>query len=304
VRIAVWKTGHEIADTVAQAVAEGFDGELCDLQNLAAYSKNPNQIIQYYEIDSCLSGIYSQWDVHLAYGILRGADSVFKRIFHWFNIDRGYFNPSHYDGYYRISYKGTQAKYDADFSITSEYHGELQPVRKRTYAGRILICPPTEHVCQFFGIDSEKWLSNARFMAMSDAAANYETRLKGDTRPIDWDNVKAIITFNSSVGWQALINGIPCLSDTTHSVVGSYYNAKSIDEAVELLHSKPRKPLLDFMASHQFTLAEIRQGLAWPLVNYYLTKYSSGLIRAKQLPPQYASTPSGSALKTRFQSNT
>ncbi len=275
-KIAVWKTGHEIADTVAQALAEGFDAELRDLRNLAPYSTNPNQIYQYHEISAVLKEIYNQCDVNIAYGILRGADDVFKKSNHWFNIDRGYFAPGHYDGYYRISYRGTQAKYDPAFPITKEYQGELKPVRPYDKSKPVLICPPTEHVAKFFGLKlySDRLIETDWELAHTQACFKkniaVHVRCKGSGGPINWDDYSACITFNSSVGWQALINGIPCISDPLHSVVGSYYDTISIDSAYEMLKNKPRKPLLDLMCSHQFTLSEICQGLAWPLIRHYL----------------------------------
>src|SRR4051812_36204771 len=95
-KICVWKTGHEIADTVADALAEGLNG-IC------------------FSTDSKKDCDFSAFDAHVAYGILRGNAEVFrgcdKAGVPWFNVDRGYLNPSHYDGYYRISYRGTQASW-------------------------------------------------------------------------------------------------------------------------------------------------------------------------------------------------
>jgi hypothetical protein len=283
-KLAVWKTGHEIADTVAQSLAEGFDAEIYNTSAWEAVRDNSK---------------WQGYDAHIGYGILRGMSDVFRACEAtnrpWHNCDRGYFNPSHYDGYYRISYKGTQARYDVAYPIIRSYEGELKSPRKDDPSKPILICPPTDAVCEFFGVGQWSWRI---------AQAAWEPcpiiRNKGDPNPINWDDYRAVITFNSSVGWQALINGIPCLSDPTHSVVGSYYNTKSIDECIEMFNTRPRKPLLDFMASHQFTLAEIRQGLAWPLLKHYLS--SSDGIQESQLQHPSASTPSGSALKHRFQS--
>lgn len=274
-KIAVWKTGHEIADTVAQALAEGIpNAEIKDTRFNASDTK--------------------EFGAHIAYGILRGTADIFKANQCYIHVDRGYFHPGHYDGYYRISYKGTQAKYDAAFLISKEYDGQLEPKRRYDRSKPVLVCPPTLAVDTFFELGAWiDWLPDNRIM-----------RDKGDTKPIPWDDISAVITFNSSVGWEALRRGIPCLSDPTHSVVGSYYNTKSIDECIELFHSRSRKPLFDLMASHQFTLAEIRKGVACPLIQHYLKKHPSSVTSAgipeNPSPPVSLSTPSGNVPQNRF----
>src|ERR1051326_2634673 len=96
--IAVWRTGHEIADRVAESLVKGLNGISLDCR--------------YYNMPSLPDG----YDANIAYGILRDTGEVFKASEEdgkpWFNVDRGYFKPSHYDGYYRISCRGTQQTFD------------------------------------------------------------------------------------------------------------------------------------------------------------------------------------------------
>lgn len=236
-KIAIWKTGHEIADTVAEALREGIpDASCCD-----------TRIEGMVERCGC--------DIHIAYGILRGTEKVFRTGNHWFNVDKGYFGASHFDGTYRISYKGTQYRFPP----------VVRHVEKKILPGTALICPPTEHVCQFFGIDLDVWLSVMKAKCIQ-AGLCYEVRPKGYPYPINFKKYCLVVTFNSSVGWQALQAGVPCLSDTQHSVVGSYYNTKCIDELFGLWESMPTEPLFDEMRKHQFTLSEIKQGIACNLI--------------------------------------
>lgn len=275
-RISVWKTGHEIADTVAQSLAGGLNGEIRDTRDY-----------EYSELNG--------YDAHIGYGILRGTGDIYRRCEairkEWLHLDRGYFEPHHFNGYYRISHKGTQAKYDPAFPITNEYEGELLPWRKDNKSKPVLICPPTNHVMAFFGMPG--W--NSRYFGN-----DYVMRIKGDPNPINWEDYRAVITFNSSVGWEALRRGIPCISNPLHSVVGSYYDTISIDNLIEMVKSKPRKPLFDFMSSHQFTLDEIRKGDAWPLIKHY-TSLSDG-IHAKQSVQMSQPTASDAAPRQTFNS--
>ena len=271
-KIAVWKTGHEIADTVADALAEGFNASVYD------------------------TACPGQEEYNIGYGILRNMDQVFRHSKHWFNVDRGYFGPGHFDGYYRISYKGTQAKYDPEFPITKEFVGELAPIRAYDKLKPILVCPPTDAVRKFFNIADD---ALSLITTKCPSGCDVIVREKGAVYPINWDDCSAVVTFNSSVGWEALRRGIPCLSDPLHSVVGSYYNTKSIDEAIDLMHIKPRKPLFDFMSSHQFTLAEISMGLAWPLIQNYTC--SSVGTEERRLHQMSQPILSAGALKHHFQ---
>lgn len=235
-------TGHEIADTVSQSLIRGF-------------------------------GSANESDAFIGYGILRGMDKQFEKYNHWFNVDRGYFNPGHFDGYYRISYKGTQAKWhDGISKKPGEFN--LKPIVRRE--GYVLVCPPTEAVRQFYGIGNHIEISPL-------IPRDCRIRNKGDTNPIDWDNIHAVITFNSSVGWEALRRGIPVLSDHNHSIIGSYYKETDLDKLIENFYSMPdtRLELFEAMNAHQFTLEQIARGEAWGLINHYL----SGSATTHEKPP-------------------
>lgn len=281
-KIAVWKTGHEIADTVADALAEGFNAES--------------------KITS--SGMLSSpRAVNIGYGILRGMAEVFrmegvsesdKR---WFNVDRGYLNPGHYDGYYRISYKDTQAKWHDGIPRKPI---DIKLESWCTHGDYVLICPPTDPVCEFFGINLNNWIKTA-----SNINGPSIVRTKNTAASLNFHlaHAKAVITFNSSIGWQALQRGIPVLSDVNHSLIGSYYKCSDLQSLTDKLSSLPdtRLEIFEAMAAHQFTLAEIRQGKAWELINHYLTS-SSVMTAGKPSPLMSVSIPSPNAPIPSYQS--
>lgn len=271
-RIAIWKTGHEIADTVAEALAEGLNGDIF-------FASNSN------------SFTFSNDTVSIAYGILRDTDKVFRQTSdeeykgHWFNVDRGYFNPGHFDGYYRISYCGTQAKWHEGIP-RKPIDINIEPWRKT--GNYVLICPPTEHVCEFFGVDRQQWIDNACKQSVTSIIRTKET-----SQPLEHQlaHCKAVITFNSSVGWKALQMGIPVLSDVNHSIIGSHYGAETLEKLTKVLQEScdSRFELMEAMNAHQFTLDEIRQGKAWDLINHYLSSSVSTI--EKPLQPMSALTP-------------
>lgn len=278
-RIAIWRTEHEISVAVAKACHEGFGG---NSQHAGAWD----------------DGLIKLYDAHIGYGILRGMGDVMKaceaanKLF--FHLDRGYLNPGHYDGYYRISYHGTQARWHEGIP-RKLVDIKLEPIRKDDPSKPILVCPPTEYVSDFFGLDW--WVE-----AGSDD--KHVWRQKGDPSPIDWDRYRAVITFNSSVGWKALQMGIPVLSDVNHSLIGSFYKTDNLNLLLENFHAHEdnRLQVFEAMAAHQFTLSEIKQGKAWPLIKHYLSTLAG--IPENQSLLQSANIPLENGLKYRFQSPT
>lgn len=278
-KIAVWRTGHEIADTVVEAVYEGLKLPIrygkCSVDQFTtdmAYNQNVIEVP----------------DIHIGYGILRGMDKVFKACAKagkpWLNIDKGYFNPGHYDGYYRVSLCGTQQttgldKLGPDYARLAALGIEI--CRNHSRLGYTMLCPPTLHVANFFDIDDdEQW----KYEAVQDLIyedVKFITRYKGDEHPINWDRLGCVRTFNSSVGWDALRQGIPVTSDPDHSIVGAYQ--KMVAKEINMDYDERRK-LFAIMAGLQLSLDEMRSGKLWPLIQRLLQS-TSDLTPEKQLLP-------------------
>lgn len=232
----ILKTGHEIADTVAAALEEGLYGTL----------------------DRILPSM------PIGYGILRGTAEEFKKAKNYIHLDRGYFKPSHYDGYYRVSLNGTQQTTGLDqFEDDTRFKQldiEVKLWRGFDKSKPVLVIPPTDVVMQFFDILTGVYLPETP----------YVIRRKGDIAIINFDDYNYVLTFNSSVGWQALLNGIPCVSDPTHSIVGSRYHNISLDNLEEAQYIDRHK-LFAVMANLQLSLQEIRAGKICNLVERLLS---------------------------------
>lgn len=254
-KISVWLTEHEIADTMAGAVYEGLNRKelngSCQANIRTCRGFRPTDI--------------EEADMHISYGILRGAGGVFRACDKankpWFNIDKGYWKPGHYDGYYRISLRGTQQtigldKLKPDYERWDALGLEIFPAKERN--GQQLFCPASSHVAQFFPKAYMK--------------VNYPwiERRKGCERPLqdDLDACSNVVTFNSSVGWEALRQGIRVVSDPTHSILGAYQ--KMLDRGI---HGdiESRRKFFAVLAGLQMTLDEIRSGAIWELLQNLLT---------------------------------
>jgi hypothetical protein len=265
-KIAIYQTEHEINKRVTQSLYKGL---LVGGHNVSIYMAN--------------SGL-ADADVHIAYGILRGTAEIFKaaekKLLPWFNVDRGYWGAGHYGGKYRISCRGTQAKWDSSSSAEfgQDHSLELLPYKPRD--GYTLICPPSDYVCEWLGIDKAKWVHNA----LQESSASL-VRDKSETDPINWEHVAKIITFNSSVAIEAVRRGIPVVSDKDHSAIGSFQ-----DVVGEIhLDTTYREMLLRWLSAHQMSLNEIERGDIWKVINHYI-KSSSAMTPGNPSLAQYAST--------------
>lgn len=251
-RVTIWVTEHPYSQRIATSLKLGFkdDGVVA-----ATLQYNDDTI--------------NATDVHIGYGILRGMGEVYRRIGmagkHWFNIDLGYFGAAHFDGTYRIAYKGTQNKFDTH--IQSEACPEILPWKNsggKTDGEFALICPPTQFAAEFFGIDEARWLEQAEAHA-NQLGLTIKIRRKDDPEKLDdaFASAGAVITFNSSVGWKALQLGIPTFSDVTHSTLGSWHgDVKSVDGLKQL----NRESLFRFMVANQLTLLDMQQGKLLPML--------------------------------------
>lgn len=276
-KVAVWRTGHEIADTVADAVFTG-------LQNAEMCQVPPSKYLQ------------AIGDINIGYGILREIDAIFCKSQQenkpWFNIDRGYINPHHYGGYYRVSLRGTQQtigldKLQPDYDRLTALGVEFKPWRGFDESKPMLIIPPTDYVKGFFEIDKNEreWLRDSPYGPNN---RNALIRTKKDTSVINFDDYSYVHTFNSSVGWQAIAAGIPCISDPTHSFVGAYYkqllgNDKNVAENYAKAQHDTRHELFGCMASLQLTLDEMRAGKIWELMTQLMSS-SVGIAEKPSVP--------------------
>lgn len=247
--IYVWHTGHQINEHISQALHAGI----------------PQNILKHTE---WADNYFHQTNKHVAvgYGILRGTADIFhhnsnQNIDYW-EVDRGYINPYHFDGYYRISKNGMQAKY-IDKDLPSDRLDKLKFKRENWFdpKGRIVVCPPTDYIEKFYNMEKGKW--EREVVNTLDLAGEYfKVRHKSDTSLLENDlkNAKAVYTFNSNVAIDATIKGIPVIVNRESALYGW---KKDLLPPTEDQIDK----LLRFVSYNQFTLEEIRKGTAWRLLN-------------------------------------
>lgn len=254
--IYIWRTGHQINEEVSNALHAGIPGSVLKSTDFVdQYIKSPNRFTA------------------VAYGILRGTESIFKNngSAGWYEVDRGYIRAKHYDGYYRITRSALQAAYK-DHELPSDRLDKLAVQTKSTYhpKGLILVCPPTKHIEGFCGHRHGWWLETIEAF-LREHNITYRVRTKGDSRSLEDDlyDCRGVVTFNSNVAVDAAINGIPVITGK-HSICGdwSHNNLSALVENT-LVQETPEHldKLLRFISYNQFTLDEIRSGVAWRTIS-------------------------------------
>ena len=141
----IWRTGHPVNETVTKAVAKGtrFPRKSTErFDNEFLYNPQPS----------------------IGYGILRGMNQIYwfcnKHNIDYWNIDRGFFGASHYDGYYRIGKNGIQPTYrelDLDDRRLKKFRIEIEPW-KSNKDGYILVCPPTQFMEDYYQMQRNSWI--------------------------------------------------------------------------------------------------------------------------------------------------
>lgn len=257
--IYVWHTGHQINETLSMALHAGI----------------PQNILKHIE---WADNYCNSTNKHIAvgYGILRGTGDIFKHnTEHWidyYEVDRGYINPKHFDGYYRISKNGLQAKYK-DVDLPGDRLEKLKIERANWFnpKGKIIVCPPSGYIENYYGITPGLWEKTicdtlTHTEKMFDISLPFKVRNKDDTTPLENDlqNARCVITFNSNVAVDATIKGIPVLASENSVVCG--WTPNIMGEFMPPTSEQIDK-LLRFISYNQFTLEEIRSGMAWKILN-------------------------------------
>lgn len=256
--IYVWHTGHQINEKISHALHAGI----------------PQNILKHTE---WASNYISSTNKHVAvaYGILRGTGDIFRhnRLHNidYYEVDRGYINPNHFDGYYRISKNALQAKYK-DLDLSGDRLEKLKFERAEWFnpKGKIIVCPPSDYIEDFYSFN-HGWWEGEVVKTLENTSRPFKVRHKSDTTPLEHDlqDAYCVITFNSNVAVDAAIKGVPVVTGV-YSVVGKWTQNSLDDVLNNTVEPESREridKLLRFISYNQFTLKEIQEGFAWQLLH-------------------------------------
>lgn len=257
--LTVWTTDHEYNRIVLSSLIEGL--RRCGVSHVVRRAA---------DYDGCPVP-------SISYGVLRGAGQIYRDCMEagvpWWNIDKGFFHPGHFSGYYRIGYRHLQPLFhvdaDGDDRRWRALGIELQPWVHRP-EGTTLVCPP-EGICDFYGLEQRAWLQRVGRVLPGDVFGKMVVRLRTSRTPLSaaLSLARCVVTHSSNVAIEAIVAGIPAYADT--GMVRSW-NKMSFHEADRWQDHLDRRALCIQAANSQFTLDEFRSGLAWKMTTERIEK--------------------------------
>jgi hypothetical protein len=129
----------------------------------------------------------------------------------------------------------------------------------------ILVCPPSIYIRHYFNI--QKWLENTIKILKNYSDRKIKIRSKDTSVSLDEDinNAWAVVSSQSTVAIEALINGKPSFCDKISMALPlSLTDFSKIEEPI---YPDIREQYIDTLLANQFTLKEIESGFAWTKVN-------------------------------------
>jgi hypothetical protein len=182
----------------------------------------------------------------------------------WYYGDKAYFGR---DVYYRVTKNAYQY---TDFKLNARSHRfertgmRIKPWRKG--GKKILICPQSELFHEWHGIPQAQWIkavetelakhtkkqTQLRFKVWSRAEQDFELALEG---------VHAVVVFTSIAGVQATLHGVPCFA--THDCASAKFGSMDLSRIEDPVRPDNREQMAWELADNQWTLLEMRSGMAW-----------------------------------------
>lgn len=223
-------------------------------------------------------------------GILRGTEQLLWRAkennINYYYMDHAYFfradkhtpNKITNEKSYRICLNGENLNYLVNDKMNVE---DLYRIKKNknlifpknivpSTGNKILICPPSYAISRYYKFENgvQDWLEKTIKIVKEQTDKEIIIRFKDSKTPWikDFENAYCIITYQSTIAIEAILRGIPCFCDKSSS------SAPVSNTSLNL--NQPFKPTLnqiekwvDGLLANQFTMDEIRSGVALNAVN-------------------------------------
>lgn len=180
----------------------------------------------------------------------------------WYYGDKAYFGRGVYYRCTRNAYMQTQLGH-ATPHRWEQLGLKIKPWRS---GKRILVCPQSEAHFKHHGQDRAKWLQSVLAQLKQHTDRKVVVRDKSGTNAEqDFEqqlaDVHAVVVFTSIAGVQATMHGVPCFA--THECAASLVGDNDLANIEQPRQPDNREQLAWWLADNQWTLDEIRRGMAW-----------------------------------------
>lgn len=195
----------------------------------------------------------------------------------WYYIDSGYFGNEEYKKYFRV----TRNNRHAVGPVIPRNDVRLRQIKlDRTWYERgrkILIVPPDEKTCDTYGLPKpEQWIQDIRSQIASYTDRPIELRQRPASRLVRNSSdrfvdalrrdVNAVVVWSSNAGVEAAMHGIPVVVLGECGAASVAGRLEDIDSLPDLDHGRI-EDWLRHLSYCQFTLKEMRNGVAWKILN-------------------------------------
>jgi len=198
----------------------------------------------------------------------------------YYYVDTGYFGNDKKKDFHRVTKNAMQWLGELDPNCPDDrFLKTLTKIQRHTTGDDILICPPSQKAMKYWNMDVDEWLENTVKEIKNHSDRNIIIRKKGTrTERINVDtmemalnrNVHCMVTFNSIAAVESLIYGKPVFTTgpTGTNAAEPYSNKQlqRIDDPFMPSYDEVRN-LCCNLAYQQFTVAEMRSGTAWAMLN-------------------------------------
>lgn len=182
----------------------------------------------------------------------------------WYYGDKAYFGR---DVYYRVTknaYQYTDFKLNAGPDRFERTGMRIEPWRNG--GKKILICPQSKLFHEWHGVPQEQWIEAVKTELAKYTEKRTELRFKVWRKPeqdfeLALQGVHAVVVFTSIAGVQATLHGVPCFA--THDCASARFGSMDLSRIEDPVRPEHREQMAWELADNQWTLSEIRSGMAW-----------------------------------------
>lgn len=193
--------------------------------------------------------------------------------------------------YVDTGYLGNQKKDKVWFRITKNSHQNVYPIQQRDdqrlkqlrvdrtqyQRGRkILLVPPDPKVCSCYQLPApDQWIQETTALIKQYTDRPVEIRCRPPSRQVReytdtfagalQHDISAVVLWTSNCGTESVQHGIPIVSLGPSSVIQLSQPIEKIDNLENLDQDQVEK-LLRWLSYNQFTIPEMRKGIAWRIL--------------------------------------
>lgn len=211
---------------------------------------------------SLRAGPVALWGSPRRWGLLQEAIRKGRT---WIYGDHAYFGRG---SYYRITRNAYQ--HDGSGLAGPERFQAFNRTVKpwRTDGRHVLICPNSPTYFGLFGMDVHQWVKSVTETIAGVSGRPVRVRWKGQGEPIEADlvNCWAVVTFSSAAALDALIAGVPVFVRAPFAAAYRF-GLPNVSQIEQPAYPDGREPFLWALAENQWTMDEIRTGVAWRALN-------------------------------------